>query len=69
MDGKQYWERKLGVDHVNFIPSQPYYIILNTAIQPAIWNKGAGIDVGQYPVQHSVDYVRVWHKQQAEHAL
>ena len=26
----------LGVDHVSFIPSQPLYIILNTAIQPAI---------------------------------
>jgi hypothetical protein len=51
--------RTLGVDHVSFIPSQPLYIILNTAIQPAIWNKGAGTE-GSYPVEHAVDYVRVW---------
>ena len=56
--------RELGVDHVPFIPSQPDYIILNTAIQPAIWNKGAGSE-GGYPVYPIVDYVRVWQKKTA----
>ena len=84
VDDKLYWTRTLGVDHVSFIPSQPLYIILNTAIQPAIvsnannqrpwmqyhgpkpcplalmqWNHGAGT-VGTYPVEHLIDYVRVW---------
>ena len=64
VDDKLYWTRTLGVDHVSFIPSQPDYIILNTAIQPAMWNKGAGTE-GTYPVTHTIDYVRVWHKDAA----
>ena len=35
MNGQQYHKRTLGVDGVSFIPFQPNYIILNTAIQPA----------------------------------
>jgi len=58
VDGELFWTRTLGVDHVSFIPSQPDYIILNTAIQPRLWNKGAG--TGSYPVTHTVDYVRVY---------
>jgi beta-glucanase (GH16 family) len=61
VDAALYWTRTLGVDNVSFIPSQPLYIILNTAIQPAIWNKGAG-EEGSYPVEHTVDYVRVWER-------
>eukprot|EP01052_Picozoa_sp_SAG31_P017156 SAG31_NODE_1161_length_9593_cov_3.825629_7_plen_609_part_00 len=62
VDGNLYWTRTLGKDNVTFIPSQPLYIILNTAIQPAIWNKGAG-EEGSYPVEHTIDYVRVWERQ------
>ena len=35
MNGQQYHKRTLGVEGVSFIPFQPNYIILNTAIQPA----------------------------------
>lgn len=58
VDGAEYWQRVLGVDHVSYIPIEPFYVILNTAIQPPAYNPGAGTG-DQYPVHHVVDYVRI----------
>ena len=46
---------------MNYIPQEPMYIILNTAIQPQVWNRGSGVE-GDYPVQHIIDWVQVWEK-------
>jgi|EP01047_Picozoa_sp_COSAG01_P054152 beta-glucanase (GH16 family) len=68
VDGKLFWTRTLGVDHVSYIPQQPLYIILNTAIQPELWNKGAGTE-GSFPAVHVVDYVRVWERSVLQRAV
>ena len=40
--------------HVTFVPSDPFYMILNTALNP--W-ADASLDSG-LPVEHRIDYVR-----------
>jgi hypothetical protein len=57
----QYWERhngdRPGTDHSAAICTHEMYIILNTAVQA---NPLPPTEPDHYPVEHLVDWVRVW---------
>lgn len=55
----QYHERQRNENGTNLpIPAEPFYIILNTAID--YWNTKSGTPADVYPVEHVVDYVRFY---------
>jgi len=54
VDGIQYYSNTMGKE-VPFIPSDPFYIILNTAIEP-----NYGKNISNLPVYHAIDYVRIY---------
>lgn len=53
-----YHERSL--ENVPFIPTEPFYMILNTAID--WWNKKSGTPLNAYPVEFTIDFVRFYAK-------
>ena len=55
----QYHERQRNENGTNLpIPAEPFYIILNTAID--WWNKKSGTPENVYPVEHIIDYVKFY---------
>ena len=55
----QYHERQRNENGTDvYIPAEPFYIILNTALD--YWNKKSGTPSAVYPVEHVIDYVRFY---------
>ena len=59
-----YHERSL--ENVPFIPTEPFYMILNTAID--WWNKKSGTPLDAYPVEFAIDFVRFYKKKNGSRA-